>query len=71
MKLHCILCNFIDFHMATNFTKHNFCSLLVDGVHYFVKKEVAFIDCPMCVSKSMALTLIPEHIKEDHFLEVK
>ena len=44
--------------------------VIVDGIHYFVKRKVAFIDCPMCVSKSMALTMIQEHIKEEHNLEV-
>ena len=44
--------------------------VIVDGIHYFVKRKVAFIDCPMCVSKSMALTMIEEHIKTEHNLEV-
>ena len=44
--------------------------VIVDGVHYLVKKSVAFVDCPVCEAKSMAMTLLPDHLREDHNLEV-
>ena len=43
--------------------------VVVDGIHYFVRNGVTFMDCPMCVNKSMAMTLLPEHIRDFHHLE--
>lgn len=43
--------------------------VIVDGLHFYVKNNVAFLDCPMCVEKSMAMTLLPEHLYEDHNLQ--
>ena len=45
--------------------------VVVDGVHFLVKKSVAFVDCSVCEAKSMAMTLLPDHLREEHNLEVQ
>jgi hypothetical protein len=48
---------------------HNGQLVIVDGVHFFVRSKVAFVDCPKCVSKSMSMSLLPNHLREEHFLD--
>ena len=43
--------------------------ILLDGIHFFVKNKVAFMDCPLCVCKSMAMHLLPRHLQENHFIQ--
>ena len=48
---------------------HNGQLVIVDGIHFFVRSKVAFVDCPKCVSKSMSMSLLPNHLREEHFLD--
>ena len=48
---------------------HNGQLVIVDGIHFFVRSKVAFVDCPRCVSKSMSMSLLPEHLRKEHFLD--
>ena len=48
---------------------HNGQLVIVDGIHFFIRSTVAFMDCPMCTCKSMSMSLIPEHLKDDHHLQ--
>lgn len=43
--------------------------LIVDSIHFYVISGVAFVDCPICVNKSLALHLLPDHIKDHHRIE--
>lgn len=43
--------------------------LIVDSIHFYVISGVAFVDCPICVNKSLALHLLPDHIKDHHRVE--
>ena len=40
--------------------------VVVDGLHFYVKQGVAFVDCPVCVNKSFALSLLANHLKIVH-----
>lgn len=42
--------------------------LIVDSIHFFVRSKVAFVDCPICQDKSLALHLLDEHIINHHCL---
>lgn len=48
---------------------HNGQLVIVDGIHFFVRSKVAFVDCPKCASKSMSMSLLPKHLREEHFLD--
>jgi len=48
---------------------HNGQLVIVDGIHFFVRSTVAFMDCPMCTCKSMSMSLLPDHLRDDHHLE--
>ena len=48
---------------------HNGQLVIVDGIHFFVRSKVAFVDCPKCPSKSMSMSLLPNHLREEHFLD--
>ncbi len=43
--------------------------VIVDGLHFYVKQGVAFVDCPVCVTKSMTLSLLANHLKVVHDLD--
>lgn len=42
--------------------------LLMDGLSFAVKENIAFMDCPLC-RKPLALTILGDHLKSEHELK--